>query len=65
MIASTDNNSLILALIDEFQDATEGLVVGKNFVDLCRWVISVAGVIDPASFDQQKESLVAVLGSSL
>ena len=65
MIASTDDNSLVLALVDEFQDATEGLVVGKNFVDLRRWVIAVASMIDPASFDQEEESLIAVLGSRL
>lgn len=65
MIASTDNNSFILALGEEFQDATKGLVIGKNLVDLCCWVVTVTSMINTASLDQEKESLIAVLGGCL
>jgi hypothetical protein len=60
VIASADNNSFILVLGEEFQYATEGLVIGKNLVDLRRWVITVTSMINPASLDQKEESLIAV-----
>lgn len=65
MVAGSDENAFDVVLIEEVEDAGEGGIVGKDFVDLSYGIVAVTGMVDPAAFDHEEESLVAVFGGRL
>ncbi|KAH3686152.1 hypothetical protein WICPIJ_002861 [Wickerhamomyces pijperi] len=57
MIRSGDDNCLYIGFVSELQNCSEGLIIGKNFVDLGSWVIVVASMINSGTFNHKEEPL--------
>lgn len=65
VVARGHQDALRVRLLQEVQHDLERLVVLQHFANLRSRVVDVAGVIDPAALNHEKEPLVAVLGRLL